>query len=68
MLLNFHHCPDYRIPHLQHVALAGPIGPDQYIQPRTKLKVGVGENGEILQMEAFQHIPKLRPIFELLTR
>ena len=34
------------------MALTSAIGPDQHIQPRPKLKVGIGENGEILEVEA----------------
>ncbi len=34
------------------MALPGPIIPNQHIQPRPKLKVGIGENGEILEVEA----------------
>jgi hypothetical protein len=34
------------------MALARAIGPNQYVQPWPKLKVGIGENGEILEVEA----------------
>ena len=36
------------VPHLQHVTLPGPIGPNKHIKPRPELKFGIGKNSEIL--------------------
>lgn len=38
--------------YFKHTCFPGAIGPNQHIQPRTKFKVGVGKNGEILEVEA----------------
>ena len=37
---------------LQYVSLSRTISPNNYIQPWTKLKVGISEDREILKMKA----------------
>ncbi len=42
----------HRIPRLQHMRLPRAIGSHEHIEPRAKLKFGIGENGKIAEVQA----------------